>query len=493
MSWRASKTILVPVLLSAGLAGLFRNSYGECLDAFFHFDDFWVLGAAERVERGLPWGVWRIFEPVHGFLLYRPLSTVGYFLVLRILFGNDPAAFHVVQLAFQVVNGVLVYAIALLVFRRQLLAVTASLVYASAPALAIAACWNSLFTVTGAAFFSYLGLLAWIGWQGPLGMAATGVCFVAALLASEHGLTLPLALIGAAVFLRVRAQERHRWTVLALWLAVSVAYALAKLLYLRFGLEADFPDPAARAFILEGYAPEWGISVALASLGTYLGYAFVPLFWLTKADASVRIAAGTLLVLVTCLAAVACLRKWHSHEGLPFVAFGLTWFLVSILPVAFLPRHVASYYGTIGACGIAVAFTATLAVCWTRREVVAAAGLAALVFVAFLKVRGQVLDSEEFRFFRNFTWAAERWVRSVSDLSRTGAVNVVSVPDSVLSRLVFEQGRAQEVLLCSRVDVQVVRGEDSALTSGHHVFLKEPFLYLREQPRHRAWLPRWCE
>jgi hypothetical protein len=37
------------------------------------------------------------------------------------------------------------------------------------------------------------------------------------------------------------------------------------------------------------------------------------------------------------------------------VAFGLIWFLASILPVAFLPQHVASYYASVGAAGVSLA------------------------------------------------------------------------------------------------------------------------------------------
>lgn len=480
------------LVLTSGLTALLWNSYGECLRAFFHFDDFWVLGAAARIERELPWGVWRIFQPVHGFLLYRPLSTVGYFLGLRLLFGNDPAAFHAVQLAFQVVNSLLVYALALILFRQQLLAIVASIAYATAPALAIAACWNSLFTVTGAAFFSFLALLAWTGWRGPLGAAATCACFAAALLASEHGVTLSLALAAAAVFLRVRAEERYRWVVLGGMLSVSAAYVLAKVLYLHFGLEADFPDPAARAFILQGYAPEWSVSVALASFGTYLGYAFAPLFWLARASSTVRVVAGVLLLAAAALAAVACVRGWGAHGSARLIGFGITWFLAAVLPVAFLPRHVASYYGSIGACGIALAAAAVVRACRMRWRGVAAAGLAVSILGIFFTVRSQALQSDEFAFFRNFTWAAERWLRSISEVARGADVDRIAVPDSVLSQLVFVQGRAHEVLLCSHIDVEVVPKGDSAPAGPRRIFLGEPFWYPREELSHRPWLPKRC-
>src|SRR5262249_11015091 len=148
----------------------------------------------------------QLFVPTHGFLFYRPLSTVTYFHVLHALFGTDPVGFHAVHLAFHVGNALLVYALAAQLLGEPWLAFAAALVYATAPGHALAAYWIALFTVTGTAFFYYLGLWVWLRtgdrWRVPL----TLTLFIAALLSSEHAVSFPLVLTLSALLL-----ERPRW------------------------------------------------------------------------------------------------------------------------------------------------------------------------------------------------------------------------------------------------------------------------------------------
>ncbi len=488
---RGIQAVAVVGGLTAGICALFLYAYGDCLAAFFHFDDFWVLGRVAAIEEGLPASWYRIFEPVHGFLLYRPLSTVAYFLALRLTFGNDPAGYHAVQLAFQVANSLLVFALACGVFRAYAPALAAALWYATAPALGIGACWNSLFTATGASCAIFVGVLVWMRWPGRWGRAVTLVCFVFALLASEHGVTFPLWLLASWRLLGSRWSEAGSRRLLALAIAVSVAYSAAKLAYLRWGLEWRFPDPAERAFVLHGYQPDWHPSIGLTAIGTYLGYAGAPLLFLTDLSAPWRLAVGSLLLLVAVGSVVWALRTEPEAMQVRAVAFGLTCFLASILPVAFLPRHVASYYATAGAAGVAIATAAIFSLSTPYRKI-GATLLSVAVLGAFLGNQPKVQASEEFAFFRNFTWAAERWLHSVADIGSWGQVQRVVVPDSVLAQLVFEQGRAHQVLLCSPLELEVAKNLEDIPERPGQVILRQPFLYPRNEGRRRAWLPNRC-
>lgn len=477
--------------LGGSITGLYLYAYGDCLRAFFHFDDFWVLGAAASIEEGLPASWYRIFVPVHGFLLYRPLSTVAYFLVLRLLFGNDPPAFHAVQLGFQVVNALLVYGIARSILCSRIAAVATALGYASAPALAIAACWNSLFTATGAAFFSFLGLLAWLRWAGFGGKVATLLCFVCAILASEHGVVFPVSLLAALLFLRARERERGAWAFALLLLACSILYAVAKLAYLRWGLESAFPDPIARAFVLQGYAPDWSASVGLSSVALYFGYSFALFLPVTSWPQNWRLGAGAIIVGITVGAALWAIRRNTEARRVSVVAFGLIWFLASILPVAFLPQHVASYYASVGAAGVSLALV-SLVLGESRWPAFRAAAFAVAAVFGFFRMQTDVRSSAEFSFFQNFTWAAERWLRSVADIQKQLPVRTIVVPDSVLAQLVFEQGQAHRVLLCSRLDVRVAKDPSAISPDAQQVILREPFLYPQPESIERTWLPKRC-
>src|SRR5262245_51315826 len=125
------------VIAALALTALYVYSYRDCTDAFFHLDDFLILAAADRIEVRSPADLVQFFRPLPGSAMYRPLTTVGYFWVLRHCFGNDPTGFHVVQLGFQIVNALLVYGIAHALFVSPALALATAVVYATAPGHAL--------------------------------------------------------------------------------------------------------------------------------------------------------------------------------------------------------------------------------------------------------------------------------------------------------------------------------------------------------------------
>jgi hypothetical protein len=87
-------------------------AYGRFVGRFFAFDDFAILQAADRIHVHTPVDVLRFFEPRHGFILYRPVTDVGYFWVARMVFGVDPILWSLAQLSFHIVNAILAYGIA---------------------------------------------------------------------------------------------------------------------------------------------------------------------------------------------------------------------------------------------------------------------------------------------------------------------------------------------------------------------------------------------
>ena len=231
--WRATAGL---ILTAVCLGVLCFWSYRAFLWEFFHFDDYWVLAVAAQIHIHSLNDVAQFFRPVHGFLLYRPISTVFYFYALRAAFGYNPVGYHATQIAFHVLNGLLVYCISdRLLHSSRALGTATALVYATAPGHAIAACWIALFTVTGTAFLYFSGLLIWVGldsrWRVPL----TLLFFVLAMLASEHAVSFPLALtlVSVLVLRPVRWQQllREQWA----FYLIAGSYVAAKLYYVRDG------------------------------------------------------------------------------------------------------------------------------------------------------------------------------------------------------------------------------------------------------------------
>lgn len=484
-------------VLSAAVAtlvlgnGLLYWSYGECLSAFFHFDDFWVLGRAAQIASDERASFLSIFAPVHGFLLYRPLSTIGYFLGIRLAFGNDPFWYHLVQMALQSVNASLVCLLAARLLRSPIVGLAAGLTYLTTPGLAIASCWPALCTVTAPTLFGLLALISWTSPSPVIRMTLTPWWFAGALASSEHGVVLPLVLFLATVLIPTAARGRADIATLGLLCALSAAYASYKIYYLRFGVVSDFPDPIVRAVMLQGYTPEFSLAVFLRGIGTYVGYAFSPALFLVQQTASTKmwVGVGLLVALATTVVAFLRTQKRKAHFGI--AAFGGAWFVVSLLPVIFLPQHVASYYVAMGAPGISLWILGGARGLRVSRQI-AAAMLLGISLVGHWQGRNVILESDEFQFFRNFTHAAERWIRSVAELQLHPHVTEVVVPDSYLAQLVFVQGEVTKSLLCSPIQVRVVRDIDHVPEQPGRVILREPFWYPRDPQTRSRWLPRRC-
>jgi hypothetical protein len=61
-----------------------------------------------------------------------------------------------------------------------------------------------------------------------------------------------------------------------------------------------------------------------------------------------------------------------------------------------------------------------------------------------------------------------------------------------LAQLVFVQGEVTKSLLCSPIQVRVVRDIDHVPEQPGRVILREPFWYPRDPQARSRWLPRRC-
>ena len=116
------------------LVAYFVVRFRDCLLTFLFLDDFWCARAAAQVQLHSWSGLSALFRPgPTGLLLFRPLTQVGYFYVLRQLFGYDVSGYHAFHLLMHVVNAVLVLEIARALSGSTLSALAVAIIYAAAP------------------------------------------------------------------------------------------------------------------------------------------------------------------------------------------------------------------------------------------------------------------------------------------------------------------------------------------------------------------------
>jgi hypothetical protein len=468
--WRAGGTVVAVVV---ALTAFEVWTYKDCLRSFFHFDDFWVLAAAARVQPHSVRELLRIFEPIHGFLLYRPVSTVLYFFTLREAFGYDPTGYHATQIAFQMLNGVLVYAIADSVLFSRPLAAAVALVYVTAPGHAIAACWIALFTMTGTTFFYFLAVWVWVRLDSRWRIPLTLLLFAAALLASEHAVSLPLTLTAASLLLAPQRDWGRTGRELAGFYLMGGGYVVAKLYYIRYGLADAFSDPAARAYAEAGYHVSLEPLSILQHLGRYCAFTVDLLYGRVESDPSALVV-GVLVALLAVGATVCVGSGRWSARPLRVAAFGLDVFIIGLAPVLVLPAHIYSYYVGIAAMGMALAIVGFAHALPRLSRLTPWAVVVLLLAVHVGSTATAVRGSEEFRFFRSFSDGAARWLYSLRLRAEVPNLDEVVLPATGLTDTVFNVGRAHQLFLCAGYRVRTVADINAVEPAMNRLILVHP-------------------
>ncbi len=438
----------------ATLAAFYAWSYGDAVGHFFHLDDFWVLklGASVRSLADIP----LVFRPTHGFFFYRPVSTSGYFTALHALFGTDPAGFHAVHLGFHVVNAWLAYAIGSRLFQARGLGLGTALVYAAAPGHVLAAYWIALFTVTGTAFFYYLGLWAWLALGGRWRVPVTFALFVIALLASEHAVSFPPAITAASLLLEPGADRRRLVRALAPFYVLLVAYLAGKAYAIGYLAAAAPPPDVGKAFVWLNYRMSLAPGSVLELLGRYLAFGLAPLY-APERPAALALALGAGVAALTLGAAIAVARGWWTARPLRVATFGLVLFCLALGPVVVLPAHLYSCYVGLAMLGLALAVVG-LAAAVPRVPAVAVVAVVAIVLAAHGRVTlPQVRHSAELRYVASFSDRAARWLYALASAPGIDAAEEVVVPADQVTNMLFDLGAAERVFLCARYRVRATQ------------------------------------
>src|SRR5882762_6051039 len=131
------------ILLVAGaaLAVYLSTLWGEFVwDDRFQIVENPAIKDFHFVPKFFTTGVWTLISPTHLTNYYRPVMFVAY-LATYYLFGLHPAGFHFVNITFNALVALMVYALALRLFQRGELALIAGLIFAVHPIHAEAVAW----------------------------------------------------------------------------------------------------------------------------------------------------------------------------------------------------------------------------------------------------------------------------------------------------------------------------------------------------------------
>lgn len=436
---------------------LFR--FHDSLLTFFALDDYWILEAAARVGRSNE--PWRLLLPGQGaFVLYRPLTQVGYFALLRLLFDHDASGYHAVQLAVHVCNALLVFGIVRRLTGSHLGALAAGLFYAAAPGHMVAIYWLAAYAMTGSTLVVLAAVYLWVRTRGGVRIVGCTLLQAVGLLSSEHTVVIPALLAIVSVLGPARERPLRVARQIVGPTVLVAAYMAAKVWYLAF-------SPALNRF--SGYAVDGDVARWLSHLGRYTAACVNVLAVQQLSDRSWMLV-GIAVVAITLASAW---RTLSGDDRWQLLAVGSATLVICLLPVLPLRDHYYDYYVGTAALGMALALLGACRLITAAWAPLAASCVALLLVFDVVTGAAASRRNPVYVLVQGSAAGSAGWVRAVQRVVAGGATDVV-VPRNVLTVQVFEVGRSHELFPPSPQRLTLRESDAPSTTPGAVTFRATP-------------------
>ena len=408
--------ILLLVVLSVA-------AYANSFTCEFVIDDYARWGDADG-HQGQPFGsqMRTLFTPQRG-AFYRPIPYASHVIDYRI-WGPTPLGFHITNIVLHMIVVILVYLLALTVFKSAFAALSAGLLFAAHPVHTEAVTYIAGRTDVVMGLFFLVSLLLYIkfrlagGRRSYLLYTGSVVCFILALMSKEAAIALPLILLAYEVYFHPGREGERRWGRLVFPLAPSVAVGLVYLGAVLLGGMGKTLTLNKVGLWRQALTAVRAFHRYLYLLFSSTRLSFVPeLNWSESFSRP-----GTLVPLLTLAVLVAVIFLTRRFNRI--VSFGLAWIALSILPISNLfavtdPPLMADRYLYVPSVGFSLVVAAVIGWAVTVPQQVPRArfyrrvGLVSLVVIlavySFLSLR------------RNMVWQSRYTLAAATVLDSPGS------------------------------------------------------------------------
>lgn len=328
------------------------------LDIYFFQDDFFMLSIS-RIHS--VFSFLRFFVPRSDVQFYRPLSHELFFFVNRALFGFNPYLFHIVPSVFFLFNIVLVYLLSGKLLRSRRLGLITAFFYSTSAVHYNSLFWIANFSYIEVTFFYFFGFYYVLS-NFKKKYLALPLIFVAGLLSNEFMITFPLILLVYLILFQ-KTKIKTYFPVFFWFFVITVAYMILRFVlykpdvgsykytfdksiissyrwFLLFALNwAETMKDQMISFykvrpdFLKSFSREYyGFIINLFTILT--GTIIIPLLLLIKNKTSINL----------------------SSKNMKLRNFALLWFLITLLPIIFVPSHISPHQGSIALFGLLLFF-----------------------------------------------------------------------------------------------------------------------------------------
>lgn len=327
---------------------------------FFTHDDFYLLNISEASNLTEFLAFFNPLEKFKGLGMYRPLTTQAFYFLGRMVFGLNPVPMHIISFFTFFLLIWSIYRLFVLLTKDKKVSLFASFLYATSATHFAHLYYLATFQEIAMALFVVLSVTFFVRFkkEGLKKFKLFSLAlFVLSLMSKETAIVLPFLLLATSWVM-----GKGKWDIKKIFKGSSV-YFVVLLIYLVFRFSYGFAsgesyiwDVSFRVINTYFWYLLWSFNLP-ELLVDYVGPGFrlnenLMLFWGMEMKRIFLGFIGTVVVLFFGL------YKKFSFSKL--YIFGFAWFLISLVPVIFLPLHKFTFYLTLPLVGIVLVLSKLL-------------------------------------------------------------------------------------------------------------------------------------
>lgn len=335
--------------------------YFPSLFTFYTHDDFFLLKISKANSLGEFFNFFNFTQGPEGLGVYRPLTTQAFYFLGNSVFDLNPFALHIVSFATFFLVIYLVYKLVNMIVKNDSTALFAAFLYATSATHYGHLYYLATYQELGLAVFCLLAVILFVKFasKGNLKYCYLSVvAYVLALLSKETAIVIPGILVLVYGFLRLR---KEKVIPIKKFILVLSGFVIILLVYLYFhfflyGLaqgESYIWDFSPRFINTLFWYGLWSFNLP-EMLVDFVGpgLRFNPnlfKFW-SKEIVPIFLLFGVVTTYISYL--VVKVRNKLKKKDFQIIVFSLAWFVLTLVPVLFLPLHKFTYYLTLPLIGI---------------------------------------------------------------------------------------------------------------------------------------------
>lgn len=325
---------------------------------FFTHDDFFHLLLAKAENPVDLINFFNISQRPLGYGSYRPITTQLFYFLGRYVFNLNPFWMHILAFSFFLALLILIYIFSKLITGKIRVSKIAVFLYATSSIHFMSLYFLGAFQEIGAAFFVLLSVILYLLSETfkSKRYILSLIFFILALTSKETGVITPFLIFISGIYLKMSNKYSFKFSgikeILFSEVRRSIAHFLILFIYMYFRIfhygfvsgDSYIWDFSSRFINTLFWYALWSFNIP-EMLQDFIGPGLninqnLFKFW-----------SGEIIPILTlsglCILICVILLIKEVNKNIKLFIFTLLWFLLSILPVLFLPLHKFTYYLTI--------------------------------------------------------------------------------------------------------------------------------------------------